>query len=110
MPVRPYRGILPKLASGAWVDPAALVIGDVELGADTSIWPMAVVRGDVNHIRIGERSNVQDGTVIHCDSPKPKRPDGFPTIIGDDVVGLTRGLAASRSRTCSAFSPARVAR
>ena len=86
MPVRPYRGILPKLAPGAWVDPAALVIGDVELGADTSVWPMAVVRGDVNHIRIGERSNVQDGSVLHVTRPYPGSDAGWPLLIGDDVV------------------------
>jgi carbonic anhydrase/acetyltransferase-like protein (isoleucine patch superfamily) len=68
------------------VDPAALVIGDVELGADTSVWPMAVVRGDVNHIRIGERSNVQDGSVLHVTRPYPGSDAGWPLLIGDDVV------------------------
>ena len=86
MPTRPYRGILPRLAPGAWVDPAALVIGDVELGADVSIWPMAVVRGDVNHIRIGARSNVQDGSVLHVTRPYPGSEAGWPLLIGEDVV------------------------
>ncbi len=86
MPTRPYRSILPRLAPGAWVDPAALVIGDVELGADVSIWPMAVVRGDVNHIRIGARSNVQDGSVLHVTRPYPGSDAGWPLIIGEDVV------------------------
>src|SRR6185369_17451191 len=53
---------------------------------EASIWYNCVVRGDSNHIRIGARSNVQDGTVIHCDSPKPGMPEGFPTLIGDDVL------------------------
>ncbi len=86
MPVRPYRSVLPRLGPGAWVDPAALVIGDVELGADVSIWPMAVVRGDVNYIRIGARSNVQDGSVLHVTRPYPGSDAGWPLIIGADVV------------------------
>jgi len=86
MPVRPYRGAHPRLAPGAWVDPAATVIGDVELGADVSIWPMAVVRGDVNSIRIGARSNVQDGSVLHVTRPYPGSDAGWPLVIGEDVV------------------------
>ncbi len=74
------------------VDPSAFValgarlIGDVEIGPEASVWYNCVVRGDVNRIRIGARSNVQDGTVIHCDSPKPGVPDGHPTIIGEEVL------------------------
>jgi carbonic anhydrase/acetyltransferase-like protein (isoleucine patch superfamily) len=86
MPARPYRGIHPKLAPGAYIDPAAVVIGDVELGADASVWPMAVVRGDVNYIRIGARSNVQDGSVLHVTRPYPDSDAGWPLLIGDDVV------------------------
>jgi carbonic anhydrase/acetyltransferase-like protein (isoleucine patch superfamily) len=76
----------PKLGPGAWVDPAAIVIGDVELGADVSIWPMAVVRGDVNHVRVGARSNVQDGSVLHVTRPYPGSEAGWPLLIGEDVV------------------------
>ena len=79
MPARPYRGIHPKLAPGVYIDPAAVVIGDVELAADVSIWPMAVVRGEVNYIRVGARSNVQDGSVLHTD-------DGIRLDVGDDVT------------------------
>jgi carbonic anhydrase/acetyltransferase-like protein (isoleucine patch superfamily) len=86
MPARPYRGIHPKLAPGVYIDPAAVVIGDVELGADASIWPMAVVRGDVNYIRIGARSNVQDGSVLHVTRPYPGSEAGWPLLIGEDVV------------------------
>ena len=86
MPTRPYRGIYPTLGPGVYVDPAAVVIGDVVLGRDVSIWPMAVVRGDVNYIRIGARSNVQDGSVLHVTRPYPGSDAGWPLLIGEDVV------------------------
>lgn len=86
MPVQPYLGLRPKLGPGTYVDPTALVIGDVETGEDVSIWPMAVVRGDVNRIRIGDRSNVQDGSVLHVSRPYPGNDSGWPLLIGDDVV------------------------
>ena len=86
MPTRPYRGIHPTLEPGVYIDPAAVVIGDVVLGRDASIWPMAVVRGDVNYIRIGARSNVQDGSVLHVTRPYPGSDAGWPLIVGEDVV------------------------
>jgi len=87
MPIRPFEAQLPRLGERVWVDPAATVIGDVELGDDVSLWPGTVVRGDVNVIRIGARSNVQDGSVIHVTHEGPyTRPGGFPTIIGADVT------------------------
>jgi carbonic anhydrase/acetyltransferase-like protein (isoleucine patch superfamily) len=86
MPTRPYRGIHPTLEQGVFIDPTALVIGDVVLGRDASIWPMAVVRGDVNYIRIGARSNVQDGSVLHVTRPYPGSDAGWPLLIGEDVV------------------------
>ena len=86
MPVQPYLGVMPRLGPGTYVDPTALVIGDVELGADVSIWPMAVVRGDVNVIRIGARSNVQDGSVLHVSRPYPGNDSGWALVIGEDVV------------------------
>ena len=82
MPTRPYRGIHPTLEEGVYVDSTALVIGDVVLGKDVSIWPMAVVRGDVNYIRIGARSNVQDNSVLHVTRPYPGSEAGWPLIIG----------------------------
>jgi carbonic anhydrase/acetyltransferase-like protein (isoleucine patch superfamily) len=86
MATRPYRGIAPTLGAGAWIDDTALVIGQVELGPDASVWPFVLIRGDVNRIRIGARSNVQDASIIHISRPTPGNPDGWPTILGDDVV------------------------
>lgn len=86
MSTRPYRGIHPTLEEGAYVDPTALVVGDVVLGRDASIWPMAVVRGDVNYIRIGARSNVQDNSVLHVTRPFPGSAAGWPLLVGEDVV------------------------
>ena len=89
--IRPYRGVLPRLGQRVYVDSAAQLIGDVELGDDVSLWPMAVVRGDVNRIRIGARSNVQDGSIVHVTHDGPYSPGGFPTIVGE---GVTIGHAA----------------
>ena len=86
MHLRPYRGILPVVAAGAYIDPAAVVIGDVEIGADTSIWPFCVLRGDVHRIRVGARTNIQDGAIVHVTHDGPYTPGGFPTLIGDDVT------------------------
>jgi carbonic anhydrase/acetyltransferase-like protein (isoleucine patch superfamily) len=87
MAIRPFEGQLPRLGARVWVDPAATLVGDVELGDDASLWPGTVVRGDVNHIRIGARSNVQDGTIIHVTHEGPyTRPGGYPTLIGADVT------------------------
>jgi len=85
--LRAYQGLWPQLGARVWVDPAATVIGDVALGDDVSIWPMTVVRGDVNFVRIGARSNVQDGVVIHVSHAGPhSRRGGFATVIGEDVT------------------------
>jgi carbonic anhydrase/acetyltransferase-like protein (isoleucine patch superfamily) len=86
MALRPYRGILPTLGPGAWVDESAVVIGRVELGEDVSVWPFVLIRGDVNVIRIGARSNVQDATIIHVSRPTPTNETGWPTVLGEDVV------------------------
>ena len=85
-PVRPYCGRLPVLGARAYVDPAATVIGDVVLGDDVSIWPAAVVRGDVNFIRIGARTNIQDGAIVHVTHAGPYTGDGFACTIGADVT------------------------
>lgn len=86
MKIRSYQGMTPKLGSAVFVDPSAVVLGDVELGDDCSVWPLAVIRGDMHHIRIGARTSVQDGAVLHITHAGPYNPDGFPLIIGDEVT------------------------
>jgi len=85
--IRPFLHTHPTLGARVYVDPAATVIGDVELGDDASIWPGTIVRGDVNHIRIGARTNIQDGSVIHVTHEGPfTRPGGWSCLIGADVT------------------------
>lgn len=80
------NGKTPIIAPDAFVAPGTQIIGDVEIGSESSIWYNCVLRGDVNHIRIGKRTNIQDGTVIHVDSFGPGTSAGLPTIIGNDVL------------------------
>src|ERR1043165_7960268 len=75
-----YRGVYPRVHPSAFIDDSAQVIGDVEIGQESSVWMCVVIRGDVNRIRIGSRSNVQDGTIVHV------MKDTHPTVIGDDVT------------------------
>ena len=78
--IRPYRGILPRVHPTVFIDDSAQVIGDVEIGEESSVWMTVVIRGDVHRIRIGRRSNVQDGTIVHV------MKDTHPTTIGDNVT------------------------
>ncbi len=75
-----FEGMRPKVAPEAWIAPTAVLIGDVSVGAKSGIWFHCVLRGDTNFIRIGARTNIQDGTIVHVNS------GSFPTIIGDDVT------------------------
>jgi carbonic anhydrase/acetyltransferase-like protein (isoleucine patch superfamily) len=86
MNIRPYAHLVPRVAASAYVDPAAVVIGDVEIGEDASFWPCAVARGDVHYIRVGARSNIQDGAVLHVTHDGPYSPGGLPLVIGADVT------------------------
>ena len=79
-PVFALDGVTPKIAPDAFIAPTAAVIGDVVIGSETGIWFHCLVRGDLQFIRIGARTNIQDGTIIHVDS------GGYSTIIGDDVT------------------------
>lgn len=85
-PIRAYRGIWPTLGERVYVDPAATVIGDVWLGEDVSVWPAAVIRGDMHRVLVGDRSNVQDGAVLHTTHASEFNPAGWPLTIGRDVV------------------------
>lgn len=84
--VSPFRGILPRLAPGAWVHPRACVIGEVELGENASVWPGAVVRGDVNRIVVGPETNIQDNAVLHVSHKTPQDPAGGPLRVGARVT------------------------
>lgn len=87
MSVRPFLDKHPQLGARVYVDPQGCVIGEVTLGEDASVWPMAVVRGDVNSIVIGARTNIQDAAVIHVTHEGPfTRVGGWPTSIGADVT------------------------
>ncbi|MBE8168125.1 MAG: gamma carbonic anhydrase family protein [Shewanella sp.] len=84
--IRSYKGITPTLRNNVYVDSMSVLVGDIELADDVSIWPLVAARGDVNHIRIGKRSNIQDGTVLHVTHKSVSNPSGYPLIIGEDVT------------------------
>jgi len=86
MNIRTFRNSTPMLGARVYVDPSAVVIGDVVIGEDSSIWPTAVVRGDVNSIRIGERTSIQDGSVLHVTHDGPHSPGGRALSVGSDVT------------------------
>ena len=84
--IKTYKGITPRLGSQVYVDDFSLVIGDVVIGDDSSVWPMAVIRGDMNSIRIGARTSIQDGAVLHITHKSVDNPEGHPLVIGDEVT------------------------
>ncbi len=84
--IRSFQGRSPRLGERVFVDSAAVVIGDVELGDDSSVWPCVVIRGDMHRIRIGARTSVQDGAVLHITHASDYNPAGHPLTIGDDVT------------------------
>ncbi|CAM3489511.1 gamma carbonic anhydrase family protein [Parendozoicomonas haliclonae] len=86
MAVRTYQGKTPVVGDKVFIDEAAVVLGDVEIGSDSSIWPCAVIRGDMHEISIGERTSVQDGSVLHITHAGPFNTDGWPLHIGSDVT------------------------
>ncbi len=86
MTIRRFADHQPRIAAGAYVDEAALVVGDVEIGEDSSLWPGVVARGDVHSIRIGARTNVQDGSILHVTQDNAYAPGGHALVIGDEVT------------------------
>ncbi len=84
--IRTYQGKTPALGERVFIDPSAVVLGDVTLGDDCSVWPMTVIRGDMHRIRIGARCSIQDGSVLHITHASDFNPGGFPLVIGDDVT------------------------
>ncbi len=84
--IRPFQQLQPAIDPTVWIDPSAVVIGDVEIAAEASIWPLVVVRGDIHSIKIGPRSNIQDGSVVHVTHDSRFNPGGFPVVIGSDVT------------------------
>lgn len=86
MSIERFEDTHPTIATTAYIADSAVIIGDVEIGEDSSVWPMAVIRGDIQRIRIGARTNIQDGTIIHVTHAGRFNPDGQSTIIDDDVI------------------------
>jgi carbonic anhydrase/acetyltransferase-like protein (isoleucine patch superfamily) len=84
--LRAFQGKTPTLGAQVLIDPSAVVLGDVTCGDDVSIWPQVAARGDVHSITIGQRSNIQDGCVLHVTHAGPYNPDGWPLVIGAEVT------------------------
>lgn len=86
MPIRPFESHIPWIADSAYVDPTAVVIGQVEIGDNASLWPQVVVRGDIHSIKIGDNTNIQDGTILHVSHDSEFAPGGFPLAVGQSVT------------------------
>lgn len=86
MPLKPFDNKIPQLGDNVYIHESSVVIGDVTLGEDVSIWPLTVIRGDIHSIKIGDRTNIQDGSVLHVTHASDFNPGGFPLNIGADVT------------------------
>lgn len=86
MAIRSFKDVSPILAEGCYVDESAVLVGNIECAEDVSIWPLVAARGDVNYIKIGSRSNIQDGSVLHVSRVSEANPKGHSLIIGEDVT------------------------
>ncbi len=84
--LRQYLNFYPQVGQKVFLDSSSIVIGDVKLADDVSLWPLVVIRGDVNYVLIGSRTNIQDGSVLHVTHKSSDNPNGFPLIIGEDVT------------------------
>ena len=86
MPIRRFANLTPQIQPSVFVDETALIIGNATLDEDSSVWPMAVIRADINSVHIGKRSNIQDGTIIHVTHAGKYNPPGYQTWIGSEVT------------------------
>ncbi|AFJ02501.1 carbonic anhydrase, family 3 [Methylophaga frappieri] len=86
MTIKAFGGYTPQLGQQVWVDDSAVIIGDVVIGDDSSVWPHVSIRGDMHWIRIGQRTSIQDNACLHITHASDHNPDGFPLQIGDDVT------------------------
>lgn len=84
--IKPFKGILPKIGKNTYIDSSSVLVGDILIKDEVSIWPLVAARGDVNSITIGERTNIQDGTILHVTRKSESNPNGYPLVIGDDVT------------------------
>lgn len=84
--LRPYKAFFPQIGLRVMIDASSVVIGDVRIADDVSVWPLVAIRGDVNYVSIGQRSNIQDGSVLHVTHKSSYKPEGNPLIIGEDVT------------------------
>jgi len=84
--LRPYKDLFPTVGQRVMVDPTSVVVGDVRMSEDVGIWPLVVIRGDVNYVEIGARTNIQDGSVLHVTHKSSYNPEGNPLLIGEDVT------------------------
>ena len=86
MTIRKFKNFSPIIHENAYIDESCTIIGNVSIGNESSVWPQTVIRGDVQEVSIGERTNIQDGSVLHVTSDNTFTPGGYPLIIGDDVT------------------------
>lgn len=86
MNIRNFNGLAPQMGEGAFIDESAVLIGEITLGKDVSIWPLTVLRADINFIRIGDETNIQDGSVLHVTHRSAAHPEGYPLVIGNGVT------------------------
>ena len=84
--IRSYHEKEPQLGERVYIDDSSVIVGEITIGDDASIWPLVAARGDVNYIHIGARSNVQDGSILHVSRASAGKPDGDPLVIGEDVT------------------------
>ncbi|AWX99130.1 gamma carbonic anhydrase family protein [Marinomonas primoryensis] len=86
MVMKSFRGKMPQLGDRVWVDENAVIIGDVTIGDDSSVWPLVAIRGDMHSITIGARTSIQDNSCLHITHASTYKPEGYPLSIGDDVT------------------------